>query len=212
MKIFYATLVLLYAIFFWWYGGSGEPVTAEELEGYIAELRANSDPSAKDLEKNIQYMRNLVASDTGDEFLMVNLMNYREKALYPPGSPWSDDPDALAADARYAEKIVPLLLKRASHPVFVAPISGVFIIEGVWGNWDSVAVIRYRSARDMLEMIVEMSELDDVVVHKWASMEQTQVFPATATLSVVNMRLMVALLLISLAVVVRGIVGLTSKS
>ena len=28
-----------------------------------------------------------------------------------------------------------------------------------------------------MEMMIEMAELGDVAVHKWASMEKTQVFP-----------------------------------
>lgn len=211
MKFFYAILAALYGLFIWWYGGFAEPVTEQELEAYIEEFTVASQAQGRDPSTNIKYMRNLAASDQGGEFLMVNLMDFRDTAAYPADSPWADDPDPLAADARYSAHIVPLLLKRASHPVMLGPLTGTFIIEGPWGHWDKVAVIRYRSVRDMLEMIVEMAELGDVVDHKWASMEKTQVFPIKSTLPLPGLRFALAMILLSLAIVVSFIVRLRRK-
>lgn len=200
MKIFYAALVVFYGLFLGWYGGFASAVSEQELESYIEEFKAASHtaPSGP-----IKYMRNLAASDQGGEFLMVNLMDFRDVAAYPPESPWANDPDPLAADARYSGKIAPLLLKRGSHPMLLGPVTGSFIIEGEWGNWDSVVIIRYRSVRDMLEMLIEMATLGDVAVHKWASMEKTQVFPIKPSFAFPGLRLLVALFLIALAITVR---------
>ena len=211
MKFFYAILAALYGLFIWWYGGFAAPVTEQELEGYIEEFTVASQAQGRDPSTNIKYMRNLAASDQGGEFLMVNLMDFRDTAAYPADSPWADEADPLAADARYTEMLAPLLLKRASHPVMLGPLTGTFIIEGHWGNWDKVAIIRYRSVRDMLEMIVEMGELGDVAVHKWASMEKTQVFPIKPTLPLPGLRFAFAMILLSLAIVVSFIVRLRRK-
>ncbi len=203
MKIFYTALVLVYAVFFLWYGGSGEPVTQAELETYVETVRKNSAERGVDPGENIEHMRTLASTDNGDEFLMVNLMKYREKALYPADSPWANDPDPQNANARYSEIIIPLLVKHGGHPVLLAPVVGTFIIEGEWAGWDDVAIVRYRSVRDMFEMIVDISQAGGAE-HKWASMEQTQVFPVQATISLISVRLLVAGLLLVLALVVRG--------
>jgi len=203
VKIFYAVLAITYGLFLTWYGGFSSPVTEQELESYIEEFKAASQTQGADPSGPIKYMRDLAASDQGGEFLMVNLMDFREVAAYPPESPWANDPDPLAADARYTEKIAPLLLKRGSHPVLLGPVTGKFIIEGVWGDWDSVVIIRYRSVRDMLEMIIEMAALGDVAIHKWASMEKTQVFPVKSSFVFPGLRLLVALFLIALAIAVK---------
>ncbi len=205
MKKFYAALALIYGIFLWWYGGSSDPVTEQELNDYIEAFKAVNNDGATDPADGIKYMQRLAASDQGGEFFMVNLMDFRDVATYPPESPWADDPDALAADARYSALMAPLLLKRASHPVIAGPLSGIFIIEGHWGNWDNFAIIRYRSVRDMMEMMIEMAELGDVAVHKWASMEKTQVFPIKQSLGLPGLRFLVAVLLIGLALTFRAI-------
>lgn len=213
MKMFYAVLVTLYSLFFWWYGGFSAPVTDQEIETYIDQLQAAVEKTGGDVSSTVKYMRNLAASDQGGEFLMVNLMDFRDVALYPADSPWANDPDALAADARYSEKVVPLLLKRGSHPVLIGPLTGTFIIEGHWGAWDNFAIIRYRSVRDMMEMMIEMAELDDVAVHKWASMEKTQVFPIKQSLGLPGLRFLVAVLLIGFALMIRTVaIILQSKS
>ena len=208
MKTFYTILLAFYGMFFWWYGGFSAPITDHELDAYIEQLQAAVEETGEDASSTVKYMRNLAASDQGGEFLMVNLMDFRDVALYPADSPWANDPDALAADARYSEKVVPLLLKRGSHPVLIGPLTGTFIIEGQWGAWDNFAIIRYRSVRDMMEMMIEMAELDDVVIHKWASMEKTQVFPIKPMLALPGLRLLVALFLIVVAVGVTAIVRL----
>jgi hypothetical protein len=55
---------------------------------------------------------------------MVNLLKFRQKALYPAGSPFDNDP--LAANGRYSRAIL-LLLKHGGHPVFLSPVQGRFL-------------------------------------------------------------------------------------
>ena len=127
MRIFYAVLVLIYISWFAWYGGSGEPVTEAELESYMEIVKGNAESRGADPAHALEYMQRLASSDDGDEFLMVNLIRYRDRAEYPLGSPWADDPDPMAADARYSRDIVPQLLKRGSLPVVFGEVAGPFI-------------------------------------------------------------------------------------
>ena len=83
MRIFYAVLVLIYISWFAWYGGSGEPVTEAELESYMEIVKGNAESRGADPAHALEYMQRLASSDDGDEFLMVNLIRYRDRAEYP---------------------------------------------------------------------------------------------------------------------------------
>ena len=206
MKIFYAVLLLAYLLGLSWYGGSGDPVKDAELESYIKALVSNADVRGKDTDKAVNYMRRLAEKDDGNEFIMVNLIRFRETSLYSKDSPWADETDPMLVDTRYGEGVIPLLLKRGSLPVFVSSVSGGFINETTHDEWDMVAMVRYRSVRDMLQMMVEMSSTD-LADHKWAAIEQTHVFPVKPKISLVSLRLMIGILLLLFAVAVSYLVN-----
>jgi len=100
-------LAAIYLVFLLWYRGSGKPLTREEIDGYLAELRAVAidHPGGVRLED----VERLLEHDDGREFVMQNLIRYREKALYPPGHDYGDS--ARAADRRYGKAILPHLLR-----------------------------------------------------------------------------------------------------
>lgn len=206
MKIFYAVLLLVYLLGLSWYGGSGDPVKDAELESYIKALTSNAGVRGKDTDKSVNYMRRLAEKDDGNEFIMVNLIRFRETSLYSKDSPWADETDPMLADTRYGDGVIPLLLKRGSLPIFVSSVSGRFINETTHDEWDMVAMVRYRSVRDMLQMMVEMSSTD-LADHKWAAIEQTHVFPVKPKISLVSLRLMIGILLFLFAVAVSYLVN-----
>ena len=206
MKIFYAGLLLVYLLGLSWYGGSGDPVKVAELESYIKALTSNAGVRGKDTEKSVNYMRRLAEKDDGNEFIMVNLIRFRETSLYSKDSLWADETDPMLADTRYGDGVIPLLLKRGSLPIFVSSVSGRFINETTHDEWDMVAMVRYRSVRDMLQMMVEMSSTD-LADHKWAAIEQTHVFPVKPKISLVSLRLMIGILLLLFAVAVSYLVN-----
>ena len=206
MKIFYAVLLLVYLLGLSWYGGSGDPVKHAELESYINSMVSNADVRGKDTDKAVNYMRRLAEKDDGNEFIMVNLIRFRETSLYPKDSSWAGETDPMLADARYGDGVIPLLLKRGSLPIFVSSVSGGFINETTHSEWDMVAMVRYRSVRDMLQMMVEMSSTD-LADHKWAAIEQTHVFPVKPKISLLSLRLMIGITLFLFAVAVSYLVN-----
>lgn len=205
MKLFYAILAIIYVAWFAWYGGSGEPVSQAELNSYIAEMKQKSKSGPEQVAETTELMQRLGAFDTGNEFLMLNLIKYREKAAYPADSPWANETDALAADARYSEGVIKELFSRGSLPILKGSVIGVFMIDEDWRSWDVHAIVRYRSVKDMLDMIVGMAD-SGLAVHKYASIEQTHVFPIEPQLSLFMVRTLFALLLFALAMVVRLLV------
>ena len=206
MKTLYATLTVIYVSWFIWYGGSGDPVTKTELDAYITSVKEKSSSEPERIKETAELMHRLAAFDTGNEYLMINLIRYRDKAVYPADSAWATETDARAADERYTQGVVKELFVRGGLPVLKSNVIGTFMLDEDWGDWDEVAIVRYRSVKDMLDMIVGMAD-SGLAVHKFASIEQTHVFPAEPVISLFSIRLLFALVLFLIAVVVRTIVN-----
>ncbi len=184
-------LAILYGLFWLWYGGRGTPLSQDEVDAMMNRIEQNRRGRGEADPELLAAFRRVGEADDGDEFYMVNLMRHRQKALYPEGYDYDDDVEA--AERRYAKGILPRLLKRASMPVFLGTPTGLFLQPDGSEVWDQVGIVRYRSRRDFLEMVAELSQLD-VGVHKWASIEKTQVFPVAPTLSLIWLRSGVAVL------------------
>jgi len=185
----WAVLALLYAVFTVWYGGSGDSLTAEETERFVglAEVR---EPQFADA------IRKLAGSDDGGEFVMVNLNAYREEPEYADGREVEGTAEEI--ENRYLSKMVPRLLARACHPlVAVTPIVHLGSGEGERFPWDRATMVRYRSRRDFLEIILT-TDFDQDVDHKWAALLRSHSFPSTPRISFVTMRLLPFLFLVSL--------------
>ncbi|MDH4483336.1 MAG: hypothetical protein QE279_11640 [Rhodoferax sp.] len=181
--------IALFALFLWWYGGNGAPMDAAEQTRLLATLRQRLQGTPG--EPLIEEAQQLLASEDGKEFVMHNCVRYRAKALYPPGSPYGDDPRE--ADRRYGRAMVPHLLRRACVPVFIAKRSGRFIdCEGV-PEWHYVAMVRYRSRRDFFAFVLAINA-QGADVHKWAAIGQTVIFPVKPIVSLVVVRFTVGAL------------------
>lgn len=200
----YAGFVLLYMIFLLWYGGRGQPMSAAEVDQRLAAIHASIDGQPQGVDQKpgelLEELRQLAASDDGNEFYMFNLINYRAKALYPAGSGYDDN--AMAADARYNKALIPFLLKHGGVPLFVGDPMGRFIDKQGDTHWQRTAIVRYRSRRDLLKMAADVAPLD-VAIHKWASIEKTQVFPVASRFNLFAVRGLVGALLAGLALALR---------
>ena len=139
-------------------------------------------------------------ADDGRPFYMVNLMQYRDRAEYRSGL----QPDRTAAAGmtgreagrRYARVVVPELLKRGCYPVFVSRKISNFLSAGSGTDFfEEVAIVRYRSRRDILSMAASKSFLEGVP-HKWASLERTVVVPCRLML-LLDLRTLVPLVLLA---------------
>jgi hypothetical protein len=181
---------LLYVWFLLWYGGRGSPMSSAEVETLLERVRRNAEAAGAPLTSDLMSsIREVAQDDDGREFVMVNLIRYRTKAVYPPGWDYGDDPHA--ADARYNRAVVPLLLKRACIPVFLGRAAGRFLTPDGTDLWDSVALVRYRSRRDFLGLCADLAR-DRSDIHKWAAIAKTQVFPVEVRFSLTVIRLLTA--------------------
>ena len=191
-RLLAAALAILYALFVFWYGGRGTPLTPSEVDALLAEVQRNVGGENRGDPGMLEALRRVGEADDGREFYMLNLMRHREKAVYPDGHDYDDD--VQAAEQRYASGILPRLLKRASLIVFVGTPTGLFLQPEGADVWDQVGIVRYRSRRDFLEMVAEPG-MSAVGVHKWAYLEKTQVFPVRPLVSLIWLRGAMAALL-----------------
>ena len=194
-----AVAIALFALFVWWWGGNGAPMDAASKARVIDTLRQRLQGTQG--ESFIEEARQLMASDDGKEFVMHNCVRYRAKALYPPGSHYSDDPRE--ADRRYGRSIVWPLLRYGNLPIWIARRAGNFIEPDGADAWHYVAMVRYRSRRDFLRFALA-SEKKNNFIHKWAAIEKTHVFPVQPLISLVFVRAMVGMALALLGVAISG--------
>ncbi|MEM8945460.1 MAG: hypothetical protein AAGD11_09765 [Planctomycetota bacterium] len=183
-RLFIGMLALIYIAFLIWFGGSSQPMSVEEVASRLARINELSVSSnALGSEIGLDDLRALCAGDDGGEFFMVNLIKYRDKAMYPQGMNKEMGDDPMAANNRYGRTILPYLIKNGSFPVYMSNVSGRLIHPDRALDWDAVGIVRYRSRRDFLNMIEQiLKSTSPVMVHKWASVERTQVFPTSTAL------------------------------
>jgi hypothetical protein len=160
-----------------------------EVDALLDRVRRNAEAAGAPLDTGLLVsLREVARDDDGREFVMINLIRYREKAAYPPGWDYGDDPHA--ADARYNRAVIPLLLKRACIPVFLGRSAGRFLAPEGAEPWDCVALVRYRSRRDFFGLCADLAK-NRADIHKWAAIVTTQVFPVGVRFSLSVVRLVV---------------------
>lgn len=190
MKISWA-LIAAYVIFWLWYSPLGGPLTANEIDQYVATLEArNADKAA------IKQLRAFAENDDGGSFIMVNALDLKDTLEPPSGMP----ADSAADDVMdvYVEHIFPALFARASHPVIAGDaIFTAMDIVGIEGaeSWDSAGLVRYRSKRDLLE-IASNPAFGEKHDYKVAALEKTIAFPITTRMNLGDPRLILGLLTI----------------
>ncbi len=141
-------LVVAYIAFWLWYTPLKGPLEPAEVEQYM-EFFVDRGSDAESQHR----LRHFLESDTGDDFIMFNVIELRE----PPSQIEGVEPTDNAQDvlANYMEYMWPALLRRACHPVLMGTASADAL--DTWGveatpKWSQGAAMRYRSRRDMMEI------------------------------------------------------------
>jgi|TARA_B110000008_G_C16969358_1_gene563300 hypothetical protein len=185
-------IAVIYLAFFSWYTSFEGPLTEAEIEHYL-ELSKTQDPdsSADDLAR----IRAFMEEDTGDDFVMINVIHLYNTPLQIDGVAPGDTTDDVLA--KYMEYMLPAMLSRASHPVFQGPaVSPAMDIMNAKGMeiWSAGAGVRYRSRRDLLEIGTNPA-FAGRHEFKVAAMVKTIAFPVDPFNYLGDPRLVLALLL-----------------
>ena len=185
-------LVGLYAAFFSWYTSFGGPLTDEEIAHYVA-LVESREPAPSP--ERLAMMRKFMEEDTGDDFVMVNVIDMYETPLQIEGVEPGESSDEVLA--KYMEYMIPALLARACHPVLYGQAANeamdIMNAEGM-DQWTTGAGMRYRSRRDLLE-IASNPAFAGSHEFKVAAMRKTIAFPIDPWFQLGDPRVVLALLL-----------------
>lgn len=191
-NILLISIVLLYSIFWLWYTGRQKALSPQEIKDYMSQLEAIfSDEVA------LARVRNFMESDTGKGFIMVNLLQLHDS-----------EPDTEPASKtleKYSNVFLGKLLRRAGHPIAFGQVAAEAL--ELWGveddaKWTSVGLIRYRSRRDMLEMVIDPI-FKNIHPFKEQALKKTIAVPVDPWLSFGDLRLILGLIgviIISLAI------------
>lgn len=177
-----ALLALVFIGFSAWYGGNGKPITPEEGEKLVQQLRTFHGSSGSARRGLVDNLAEMIPRDDGKEFYAVNLETLKEGEA------------ARISGETYGSIVMPELFKRGGHPVFDSERVGLML--GEYGNEvDRVIVVRYRSLRDMIDMSMAPA-MKEGRVYKYDALDHTEVFITRPTITFVHVRITLALLLL----------------
>jgi len=190
----WGTAALAYALFWSWYVGFRGKITPAEAEETLGLL----DDDAAWTDQQRENLRNFLANDDGRDFVMVNLLHLQ--------SPLPESRQKLAA---YQKIFLGELLRKAGHPVMIA-MAASGNIENVncdhADNWNAAGMIRYRSRRDLMEMLPKTVGSEHHGL-KLAALQKTLAFPASPWFMFGGPRVVVALSIALLATLLQLAIG-----
>lgn len=185
----FVVAALLYLIFLAWYEGwPRRKLSPEEVETHFAKMMAQRAPQGEMALAMLERFRAFAASDDGGEFHMVNLLR------------WSRADINSEAHKRYMRAWSKVAVPRASHPIYRGKVAGK-----VQGNledrlWDDVALMRYRSRRDLMKIVTDEAFMREAG-QKGVAVEYTDAYPATPVILLGSPRVLVFFVLLVIALV-----------
>lgn len=183
---------VIYAAFFYWYTSFGGPLSDEEIQQYMAYFERQADRLDR---KGLERMRYFMETDTGDDFVMINVIDIYDVPLQVEGVIPGETSDEVMG--KYTAYMYPAMFSRASHPVIAGAAANVAMdLMNAPGmeRWDQGAGIRYRSRRDLLEIATNPA-FSGSHTFKVAAMEKTIAFPIDPWFHFGDPRLLFALIL-----------------
>lgn len=129
-------------------------------------------------ETNITAAQALMEEFANQDFYMVNVVKYREKAVYQDG--WPTNMTGYEANALYgnfmAQEGLPSI---GAEIVFAADVESTTIaVDGIETTWDNVAVVHYPNASALAAMSTS-PEFQEMYHHKTAGVFDTLILACT---------------------------------
>jgi len=201
IRILWAMLGLVYAVFLGWFDWSGGPLTPEEIDTYVARLEAQGLAGTRVVEE----ARGFAEGDDGEEFFMVNLENRRDEPLIPDDLPPGTDPEEV--ESKYSSSTGMRMILRAGVP-FMALGGRLNFIEYEGAPvWENLLLVRYRSRRDFFEVFTH-PETSQAIRYKFVFFGQYHAWPTWTTFDLAGIR---AQVLVGLALIGLPIHALLSR-
>ncbi|NKI16725.1 hypothetical protein HCU74_04735 [Spongiibacter sp. KMU-166] len=176
---------LVYAVFWLWYARPRKKITPLEADRFQQWATDSGIPAAR-----AKGLRDFFANDDGRDFVMVNLITLKKPVR-----------ESSAKLAAYQRVFLGQLLRKAGHPVITALRCGANI-EHVNceqnSDWAAMAAIRYRSRRDLLEILPKTFGCDHHQL-KLDAVASTIAFPAGKWFILAGPKIVVALITLLVA-------------
>jgi hypothetical protein len=189
MTIWGAALII-YALFWSWYVGLRKKVTAQEVEE-VMQLFVGIENFTS---KQIEAVRHFLSNDDGKDFVMVNLLHLKHPAA-----------ESMKKLEAYQKVFLGALLRKAGHPVMIAR-AAASNLENVScdhaDDWTAAGMIRYRSRRDLMEMLPSTIGSAHHGL-KLDALEKTLAFPASNWFILGGPRVVVALAIALIAALIQ---------
>ena len=205
MKI-WASLFIVYGLFFTWYTDFGGKLSDDEIKFYYSKFESNVLKDGRVLEPRIiKLLQKFMEEDSGKQFLMVNVIDMSENPIFPDGTVSEESSDNLMNE--YMEHMYGEVLKRASHPAFIgSAVNGSMDLVGIKNAevWETAALFRYKSRRAFLE-IVTHPDMNSKHKYKIAALEKTIAFPVETQFYLGDLRLLLGLIFLIIGLLARPI-------
>ena len=121
-----------------------------------------------------RFIADITSKDDGNEILFVNLIQFRDSAHYGADE-IEIGGDIKEARIKYMQIMAVELARHASHPIFVSEIFSFLRIGEVSpGEYDEIAIVRYRSVRDFIDIVRRVNDIGGFK-HKYASVLRSEV-------------------------------------
>lgn len=184
---------VIYGLFLLWHEPwPHSPLSTQELESTLQGIDANQQVT----EEEKQAFRSFFSNDDGKPFYNLNLMLFAEQAVYSDGVTHPGIVTGSDANDAYAKMVLLQLLRRGSYPLWTSSKISNLLNERAPGAdfFQEVAIVRYRSRRDMLNMIQD-PDFKKGSPHKFAALAKNVAIPMRGGL-VVDLGLLVPLILL----------------
>ena len=191
--------VLVYGVFRFWYDNWRGPLSAQEIDAFMAEMARS--PTADYTEAAV--VRAFLEADDGQEFVMSNLVGLHTQTVAHPVT--GTAVSALSMLQEYGRRFAPVLFRHGGHPLLAMRKVGGYVDS--WQTppdpgWHIVGAMRYRSRRDMMRLSLDPG-LNHAHPFKAAATAVTFSFPTQVVLGfALRPRSSVALILALLAALV----------
>ena len=115
---------------------------------------------------NMEQAQRMAMAPTEGPFYMVNLIKYRDQAVYPDGR----ETDLTGREANALYSPTEFLEAIGARPVFVGAVTGTTL--GAAGTWDEVAIVEYPCPLALFAMSAH-PEFQARSIHKEAGLEKS---------------------------------------
>jgi hypothetical protein len=179
--------LLAYALFYYWYIGFRKKITPAEVEATMAIFEQREHIWNQ---SQLDNLRSFLLEDDGRDFVMVNLLLFN--------APVRTSRETMG---NYQKVFMGELLRKGGHPVVVgrAASGSIDNVDNSEADlWHMAALVRYRSRRDLMEMIPATLGSEHHGM-KLAALDKTMSFPASPWFMFGGPKVLMPLVLLLLA-------------